>query len=103
MSQIVPQQKVKDGTLSDLISSNAGSVQSLQQILTNADVQSLLLVNTSVSVIKNCRIVVQSSSIGKHKPTYQVFNETEALIIVCIPPKNLNLEDTDETLKLKGF
>ena len=103
MSQIVPQQKVKDGTLSDLISSNAGSVQSLQQILTNADVQSLLLVNTSVSVIKNCRIVVQSSSISKHKPTYQVFNETEALIIVCIPPKNLNLEDTDETLKLKGF
>ena len=101
--EVVPQEQVEDGALSYLVGPHAGSVQSLQKVLSDADVQIFLLVDSGVSVVEDCSVVVQSSSVCHHEFVKQVLDQFKAFVVVPISPQDLHLEDADKTLEFEGF
>ena len=101
--QIVPQKQVEDGALPNLVRSHTGAVQSFKEVLSDADVQIFFLVDSGVSMVEDCCVVVQSSPVGQNKFVEQVLDQFEALVVMPISPQDLHLEDADKTLEFKGF
>ena len=58
MSQVVSQQKIEQATLSNLVGSHACSVQGFQQMFSDVLVQVLFLMNSGVSVVEHCSVIV---------------------------------------------
>ena len=90
MPEIVSQEKIKYGALSNLVRPNACPVQCLKEMLSYSLIFSLFLVNSRISVIQNSSVVIQRPSVGLDESVNQVFNKFQAFIVMSISPKDLN-------------
>jgi hypothetical protein len=100
ISQIVPQQQVEKSTLTDFVTTDNSPIQSLQQMLADVLVTPLLFVQPLEIVVQEGTIVIQTPSVGNRNFSERLFHSSETLIVIGIPPPNLNYQNPYETLQL---
>lgn len=72
VAEVVPEEEVEDGALADFVAPDAGSVEGLQQLLSNVLVSSILFVDPREVVVQEGTVIIEVPSVGCLDPAKQL-------------------------------